>query len=76
MARGDLIAECPDEAMARWAHRLIAKYSNLPMDLADATLVALAEARGLKRVFTLDRHFAVYRFADRDSFEVVPTLHR
>jgi len=51
---------------------LMVKYGDLPMDLADATLVALAEERGERRVFTLDRDFQVYRIAGRHRFEVVP----
>jgi len=44
----------------------------LPMDLADATLVALAEERGDNRVFTLDRDFHVFRFKGRRRFDVIP----
>jgi predicted nucleic acid-binding protein len=51
---------------------LMAKYRDRPMDLADAWLVALAEARGLKLIFTLDSDFYVYRIGDREAFEVVP----
>lgn len=36
---------------------LMEKYRDTPMDLADASLVALAETRGLKRIFTLDSDF-------------------
>ena len=52
---------------------LMAKYADRPMDLADATLVALAEERGLKKIFTLDDDFRIYRIHGRRSFEVVPT---
>lgn len=51
---------------------LMEKYQELPMDLADATLVALAESRGTKRVFTLDTHFSLYRFRGRELFETIP----
>ncbi|MGI8869009.1 MAG: type II toxin-antitoxin system VapC family toxin [Mycobacteriales bacterium] len=51
---------------------LMSTYADLPMDLADATLVALAEERGQRRVFTLDSHFHVYRLHGRQRFEVVP----
>jgi predicted nucleic acid-binding protein len=51
---------------------LMSKYADLPMDLADATLVALAEERGLGQVFTLDDDFRVYRIHGRLSFEIVP----
>jgi predicted nucleic acid-binding protein len=42
------------------------------MDLADATLVALAEERGLSRIFTLDADFHVYRLHGRRRFDVIP----
>ncbi|HEY5878802.1 MAG TPA: PIN domain-containing protein [Nakamurella sp.] len=51
---------------------LMTKYADRPMDLADATLVALAEARGLRRVFTLDDDFRIYRIHGRIRFELVP----
>lgn len=51
---------------------LMAKYADLPMDLADATLVAIAEERGLRRVFTLEGDFQVYRLHGRQRFELVP----
>jgi hypothetical protein len=38
------------------------QYADRPMDLADASLVALAEAERLNRIFTIDRNdFATYR---------------
>ncbi|WP_343599520.1 PIN domain-containing protein [Mycobacterium sp.] len=51
---------------------LMAKYGDRPMDLADATLVALAEERGERRIFTLDRDFQVYRLHGRTRFEIIP----
>lgn len=48
------------------------KYQDLPMDLADATLVVVAEERGINRIFTLDKHFRVYRLHGRQAFEIVP----
>jgi predicted nucleic acid-binding protein len=42
------------------------------MDLADATLVALAEARDLDRIFTLDRDFRAYRLGGRRALTIVP----
>jgi predicted nucleic acid-binding protein len=50
----------------------MAKYESVPMDLADASLVALAEERGLRTVFTLDRDFRIYRLARGKSLRVVP----
>lgn len=51
---------------------LMEKYEDTPMDLADASLVAAAEALGLKRIFTLDSDFYVYQMNRQDPFEVVP----
>lgn len=42
------------------------------MDLADASIVALAEERGERRIFTLDRDFQIYRLHGRTRFEVIP----
>lgn len=51
---------------------LMRKYSDLPMDLADASLVALAEEKGLTHVFTLDSDFTVYRLPRRKRLELLP----
>ena len=70
--RGDLeIVEISPSARGR-IRVLMDKYRDLPMDLADASLVALAEERRLNRVFTLDRDFRVYRLPRGASFDVIP----
>ena len=52
---------------------LMEEYRDRPMDLADASLVALAEAYGLRDIFTLDRRdFQVYRIRRRQSFRLWP----
>lgn len=51
---------------------LMAQYRNMPMDLADASLVAAAEALRLTTIFTLDSDFYVYRVNGKTPFEVVP----
>jgi uncharacterized protein len=51
---------------------LMEQYRDLPMDLADASLVALAEDQQLREVFTLDRDFRVYRLPDGRAFNLVP----
>jgi len=47
------------------------QYADAPMDLADASLVAVAERSRLRRLFTLDSHFHAYRIDGAASFEVV-----
>jgi predicted nucleic acid-binding protein len=52
---------------------LMKKYKDLPMDLADAALVAVAERERIRRVFTLDRRdFEVYRPAKLGRFILLP----
>ena len=70
--RGDLELVPLDDALRDRTQALMAKYRDIPMDLADATLVAAAEALGLTRVFTLDRDFQVYRLRGKRKFEVIP----
>jgi|SRR5689334_20592150 len=53
---------------------LMRKYRDLPMDLADAALVRIAERERLRRVFTLDRRdFQIYRTSRIGRFAVLPS---
>jgi len=52
---------------------LMEKYSDIPMDFADATLVVLAEDTGIREVFTLDKKgFNTYRIHGRKAFNIWP----
>jgi predicted nucleic acid-binding protein len=52
---------------------LMKKYRMLPMDLADAALVAVAERERIRRVFTIDRRdFSIYRPAKLGKFMILP----
>jgi uncharacterized protein len=51
---------------------LMSQYRDRPMDLADASVVAAAEALGQTRVFSLDADFRIYRLHSTVPFEVVP----
>jgi predicted nucleic acid-binding protein len=62
------------EASLRRCRELMDKYSDLPMDFADATLVVLAEELNTNVVFTVDRDFSVYRIGGRRAFHIVPGL--
>lgn len=72
IADGSLAIAGDESIDLRRVRRLMEQYSDLPMDLADATLVALAERLGSPRVFTLDSDFRVYRFKGRRAFDLVP----
>ena len=62
-----------ETAGQRRAAALMRRYADIPMDYADATLVALAEALRITQVFTLDRRgFAAYRRHDAGAFALLP----
>jgi predicted nucleic acid-binding protein len=69
------VVDLPSSAVER-ARNLMSKYSDVPMSLADATLVALAELRNIRRIFTLDSDFIVYRFRGRSAFQLIPSVSR
>jgi len=52
---------------------LMEKYRDLPMDMADAALVHVADREGIRRVLTLDqRDFSVYRLSRKGRFTILP----
>ncbi len=52
---------------------LMAKYADLAMDFADATLVQVARRERLSEIFTLDqRDFGIYRLQRGRSFVIYP----
>ena len=48
---------------------LTEKYSDLPMDFADATLIRLAERERISQVISIDRDFYIYRKNNREALE-------
>ena len=73
MIRGGVdILSLNDTQQAR-CRQLMEKYSDLPMDLADGTLVTLAESQKIKKVFTLDhKDFRIYKPARIKNFTLIP----
>jgi predicted nucleic acid-binding protein len=59
------------EADAEALGRLINRYHNVPMSLADACLVRMVERHPKATVLTLDRDFRVYRTHGR---RVIPAI--
>jgi len=50
---------------------LMLQYQNVPMDFADASLIAVAESRGFRRLFTIDSDFYIYRLLDGSTLEIL-----
>jgi hypothetical protein len=62
-----------DEEDVPRIRELMEKYADLPMDLADAALVRVAERDGFRTVFTLDRRdFNVYRLKGGRRLAILP----
>lgn len=50
---------------------LMEQYQDRPMDLADATLVLVAERTGYRQILTLDSDFLFYRIGNHDTFDII-----
>lgn len=70
----DALALAPlEESDLPRMRELMERYRDLPMDLADAALVRVAERDSSMRIFTLDRrHFSIYRPRGRRRFTIAP----
>ncbi len=70
----DIVTLVPSDVRAlRQAKSLMEKYSDLPMDFADATLVCLAAESRISNIATLDqRDFLIYRTPDHQPFTIYP----
>jgi len=51
---------------------LMDKYRDVPMDLADASIVRVAEREGMIDVFTLDKDFTIYRVGRGRTITIRP----
>jgi len=69
--RGLVIPKFPLVAEIQAIHQLMRRYRNLPMSLADACLVRMAEIHERSVVMTLDSDFVIYRKSHR---KVIPLL--
>ncbi|WP_228014282.1 type II toxin-antitoxin system VapC family toxin [Fortiea sp. LEGE XX443] len=52
---------------------ILDEYADSRIDFVDASVMAIAERYGIKKIFTLDqRDFRLYRPQHCDSFEILP----
>lgn len=66
--RGGVIAHNLETADLEKISRLCLKYRKQPMDLADGSLVILAERLRTREILTLDGDFKVYRLFGKNPF--------
>lgn len=71
LAGGTLTIEFGLMAELAAVRRLVSRYKDQPMSLADACMVRLAEMYDEASVITLDRDFAVYR---KNGRQVIPLI--
>ncbi len=70
VAEGGIQVWSPPPAAVAQVPALMKRYAKLPMDLADASLVLLAEHLGHGRILTTDqRDFGAYRWKSRKPFQ-------
>lgn len=70
LAGGVLIAEISKDDL-HYIVELVSKYSDLPVDFADATIVALCERLKIREVASIDKHFDIYRMRDKKTLRNV-----
>ncbi|MEX0713645.1 MAG: PIN domain-containing protein [Pirellulales bacterium] len=69
------VVECPelDDQAPTWMASCLQRYADLEPQLADVSLLYLADRETIACIFTLDRRdFSVYRNAQNQPFELVP----
>jgi predicted nucleic acid-binding protein len=71
MERGLLVCGFRLDEAAEDVRRLMKRYQNVPMSLADACLVRMSEERRAAKILTLDSDFRLYRRLGR---QVIPLI--
>ena len=61
LAAGLVQIHHPQPSEVEQTRELMSRYRDMPMDLADASLVAAANTLGERKVFSIDRHFRAFR---------------
>ena len=70
MYKGVIISDINQNDMPRLVE-LTQKYSDVPMDFADATLVITAEKTGIKEIISFDKDFDIYRLPGKEHIRNV-----
>lgn len=66
------ILDLDDDAVT-WLENFLEKYENIDAQIADASLMYLAETYKIRSIFTLDKKdFSVYRTTDKKTLQLLP----
>ena len=69
--RGNFLVPYRVTGRAAQLAKLVKKYADVPMDLADACLVDMAGELSIGRILTLDGDFRIYRWGRNRPFELL-----
>jgi predicted nucleic acid-binding protein len=73
LAEGTFVVECLDRAQLRAARDVVARYRDLRLGLADASLIVIAERYASRRLLTFDeRAFRAVAALQGGSFTILP----
>lgn len=72
MADGLVRLHLPHVDAWRRMHELMNQYADMPLDMADASLISAAEELGEMRLFTLDGRLRAVRIGGNAIFDVIP----
>lgn len=72
IANGAIQLVAPMEDDERRIHDLMNQYGDLPLDLADASLVCAAERLGERGLFTIDKALRAVKLVDGAFLDIVP----
>lgn len=72
IANGAIRLVAPMEDDERRIHGLMNQYADLPLDLADASLVCAAEQLRERRLFTIDNALRAIKLMDGTFLDIVP----
>jgi predicted nucleic acid-binding protein len=62
----------PEEDEWQRIPELMNQYADMPLDMADASLISAAERLGEKRLFTIDRLLGAVQLSDGQFLQIVP----
>ncbi|MGK7877318.1 MAG: type II toxin-antitoxin system VapC family toxin [Xenococcaceae cyanobacterium] len=69
-----VLEEISAEALP-WLQKFLEKYADISPQLADASLMYLAEKKNIDTIFTLDRRdFSIYRFKNKKAPHLIPVV--
>ncbi len=72
VANGVLRLHLPGDDEWRLIHQLMNRYFDMPLDLADASLVSATERLDDYQLFSVDGSLRAVQFGDRRYFQLVP----